>query len=102
MALPEIVLFADVNCTGDHTHVFETKAYIGENFNDKVSSFVILEGYWTFFADAEFGRPMGLKAPPGGTLGPGIYNSIEAFTALGPGTNDQLSSLRHVPKPLFP
>ncbi len=75
-------------------HVCEGLSYIGDYFNDVTSSFIILAGNWQFFIDAGFENQMG---PGGGkTLGPGVYNWIEATTALGPGTNDRLSSLKPV------
>ena len=87
----QVILFADANCSGNHTHVYESQAFISW-FNDVTSSFVVLEGNWEFFVDADFVGQMG---PGGGIiLGPGVYNSIEA--ALGPNTNDRLSSLRLV------
>ena len=78
-----IILFADVNCTGEHMHVFMNFPYL-HNFNDKTSSFVILEGNWQFFLDANWVGQMGTGS--GATLGPGVYPWIE--NALGPGTND--------------
>ena len=90
MALPHIILFADVNCMDQHTHVCEAQSYVGDAMNDKTSSFIILEGNWAFFANAGFNGPMG----GGKVLGPGVYNWIEDGTALGVSSNDILSSLR--------
>ena len=94
MAIPEVILFADINCGGAHTHVCEGLSYIGDYFNDVTSSFIVLEGNWQFFVDAGFAGQMG--AGGGKTLGPGVYNWIEANTCLGPQTNDRLSSLKPV------
>ena len=97
MATPHIILFADSNCSGAHTHVFEELSYIGSYFNDITSSFVILEGNWEFFQDANFVNQMGNFAQGhSGTLGPGIYNWIEDPNALGGSTNDKLSSSKPV------
>ena len=97
MATPHIILFADLNCGGQHTHVCEGLTFIGSYFNDITSSFVILEGNWQFFEDANFVNQMGnFSAGHSGTLGPGIYNWIEDPNALGSGTNDRLSSLKPV------
>ena len=60
-------------------------------FNDKTSSFVIVEGQWEFFEDSNF---IGKLGP---TRGPGRYSWVEDPTALGPGSNDKISSLRSVP-----
>ena len=97
MATPHIILFADINCSGGHTHVCESLSYIGDYFNDVTSSFIILEGNWQFFTDENFQNQMGDFAQgESGTLGPGIYNWIEASNCLGGGTNDALSSLQPV------
>lgn len=94
MPIPQVILFQDRNCTGNHTHVCETMNYIGDYFNDRTSSFVIVEGRWEFFVDAGFVGQMG---PGGGRiLGPGVYNWIEDSSALGPNSNDRLSSLKSV------
>jgi hypothetical protein len=92
MAGPHITLYEDVNCSGREMDVFEPLSYVGDKFNDITSSFVILEGTWAFFKDANFQGQLGT----GGNvvLGPGTYNWIE--DALGPGSNDTLSSLRPV------
>lgn len=97
MATPHIILFADMNCSGAHTHVCEGLSYIGDYFNDVTSSFIILEGNWQFFQDANFANQMGDFAQNhSGTLGPGVYNWIEDPNALGGSTNDRLSSLKPV------
>lgn len=103
MAIPHIILFADANCGGNHTHVCESMLFIGE-FNDVTSSFIILEGVWEFFADANYKNQLGsvfAQDESGvphafGQLGPGVYNWIEDPKALGPNSNDSLSSLKPV------
>ena len=102
MAIPHVILFADGNCSGNHTHVREALEYIGDYFNDVTSSFIILEGNWQFFADANYKNQMisvlsdvGVEGATG-TLGPGVYNWIEDRNTLGPNTNDRLSSLKPV------
>ena len=81
-------------------HVCEALEYIGDAFNDVTSSFIILEGNWRFYRDANFQNQMmdpfnELNIPATqGILGPGVYNWIEDRNALGPNTNDQLSSLK--------
>ncbi len=59
MAIPHVVLFANANCTGGHFHVFEAQTNLAGVFSDVTSSFVILEGNWQFFADANFQSQMG-------------------------------------------
>jgi hypothetical protein len=89
MAIPHIILYPDVGLTGaNHLHVF-TQIHWLAGWNDMVTSFVILEGNWEFFFDVDFNNQMG---GAGTKLGPGVYTWIEA--ALGPGTNDRMTSLR--------
>jgi hypothetical protein len=97
MALPHIILFADITCSGAHTHINEAISSLESSFNDITSSFVILEGNWEFFEDINFANQMGnFAGGHSGTLGPGVYNWIEDANALGGDTNDKLSSLRPV------
>ena len=99
MVTPHIILFMDINCGGNHTHVCESQPYIGGQYNDQTSSFVILAGNWKFFKDAGAnGQPGENQMGPNGgvTLGPGVYNWIEAANCLGAGTNDQLSAVQSV------
>ena len=96
--MAEIVLYVDVNFGGLHTHLYETTADfthlalggvgsgIGGNWNDKVSSFVILSGHWQAFRDINF------QVPQGEVLGPGLYPWVETFGI----DNDSMSSIRLV------
>jgi hypothetical protein len=83
MPVPQAILFVDVNLHGGHKHVHESVSVLSD-FNDVTSSIVITEGTWTFFRDANF------SPGPGITLGPGIYNSVEAVGI----DNDAISSVR--------
>ena len=96
--MAEIVLYVDANFGGLHTHLYETTADftqlalggvgsgIGGNWNDKVSSFVIVSGRWQSFRDINF------QVPQGTVLGPGIYPWVEALGI----DNDSMSSVRLV------
>jgi Beta/Gamma crystallin len=86
-----LILFADSNCSGAHKHVFESKSFLSD-FNDVVSSFVILSGQWQFFVDANFVGQVPATGPT--SIGPGVYNSVTAV--LGTNTNDRISSVRAV------
>jgi hypothetical protein len=106
MAQPHLILYIDGNFGGLHTHVFQdtpdfTKlalggvdSGIGGDWNDKVSSFVIVSGRWQFFKDVNF-KPAPLPFPFG--LGPGIYPSVEAVGI----DNDSLSSVKVVAETPF-
>jgi hypothetical protein len=90
--MAHVILFEHANFHGQHKHVFGTENNLNASddnfFNDKVSSMVILDGRWEFFKDSN------QIAKLGPTLGPGNYPSV--LTALGAGSNDQISSLRSV------
>jgi|SRR5215469_4727552 len=98
--MPELILYVDRDFGGLHTHLFESTADftqlalggvnsgIGGNWNDIVSSFVIVSGVWQFFHDINF---QFLQGNPAG-LGPGLYSWVEDFGI----DNDQLSSVRLV------
>ena len=88
--MAHIILFEHINCRGAHKHVFgaENNLASGDDnwFNDKTSSFVILEGRWVFYRDINYAGPAST------VLGPGKYNWSETFGI----PNDSLSSLRSV------
>lgn len=98
--MAEIILYVDSNFGGLHTHMFQSTSDftqvalggkgsgINGNWNDQVSSFVIVSGVWQFFVDVQFGRQQG--APQG--LGPGLYSFVEDFGI----DNDALSSIQLV------
>jgi Beta/Gamma crystallin len=102
--MAHIILYIDANFGGLHTHVFDAvdnlqnialggvDSGIDGDWNDKVSSFVILEGNWQFFENWRFDTPLGI----GNTLGPGFYPWIEDAGACGHRSNDRLTSLRPV------
>ena len=99
MAQPHLIVYIDANFGGLHTHIFGDTARftqlalggvnsgVGGDWNDKVSSFVIVSGIWQFFKDENF-QPAPLPFPQG--LGPGLYPWVEAVGI----DNDSLSSVR--------
>jgi hypothetical protein len=97
MATHEAIIYVDTEFGGLHTHLFQsvedfTKLALGGvnsgisgNWNDKVSSFVIVSGRWQFYTD------VGFSGPEGPVLGPGLH------PVLPPGiTNDSISSAKAV------
>jgi hypothetical protein len=88
--MPEAILFENANFHGRHKHVFGPEPNLNapddNYFNDKVSSFVILDGNWSFYGNS------GFNAPYAPVLGPGLYPSV---TAAGI-KNDDVSSLQPV------
>ena len=87
--MAHVILFENANFHGAHKHVFTREPNLNaadDNFfNDRVSSLVVLEGNWAFYADATFKR----QYPP--ILGPGLYPGLPAGIK-----NDDMSSLQAV------
>jgi Beta/Gamma crystallin len=96
--MAEIVLYVDSGFGGLHTHLYESTSDftklalggvgsgVGGNWNDIVSSFVIVSGHWQAFRDINF------QVPQGEVLGPGLYSFVEPFGI----DNDSMSSIRLV------
>lgn len=86
--MAQVILFEHSNFHGNHKHLFNTEANLNAQddnwFNDKVSSFVILEGNWQFFKDSNF------SGTASRIMGPGKYNWVEAFGIA----NDSISSVK--------
>jgi len=53
-------------------------------FNDAVSSFVVMKGFWKLFRDGNFANPYD------GEFGPGVYEWTENYGVR----NDEMSSLK--------
>ena len=74
--LPQIIVFKDAgfNQFGEGaTMSFPPGwgySYVGDNWNDSISSVIVLSGTWQFFENAGFG---GARA----TVGPGWYQFVE-------------------------
>src|SRR5262249_45318898 len=74
--MAHVILFENAQFHGQHKHVFRAEPNLNATddnlFDDKVSSLVVLEGNWSFYADSKFQR----QYPP--VLGPGLYPSLPA------------------------
>jgi hypothetical protein len=85
--MAHVILFEHAQFHGQHKHVFRAEPNLNaadDNFfNDKVSSLVVLEGNWAFYADSKFQRQYPL------ILGPGLYPGLPAGIK-----NDDMSSLQ--------
>lgn len=75
-AIPQAIVFLDTNFEGNHAHFFDSNPDLtsGSNeWNDDISSIVVIYGNWSFFADPE---GAGETENPHITLGPGIYPDV--------------------------
>ena len=103
--MAHVILFEHQRFRGRHRHLFQTELDLNSgnpggsdlpgdiSVNDRTSSICILAGHWEFFRDprlvAKFGR----------TLGPGLYAHVTDASALGLGSEDQITSIRLVSDP---
>ncbi|HWD39885.1 MAG TPA: peptidase inhibitor family I36 protein [Fimbriimonas sp.] len=70
LILPDITVYEDIDYGGNAWRTSFAYSYVGDDWNDKISSFVIHAGYFQFYADANFITPVG------GLLGPGYYHWV--------------------------
>lgn len=91
-ACGEVILFEHTGFRGLHKHVYRNEPNLNDPedyfFNDRISSFVILEGIWEFYQHSNYLNPYVV-------LGPGLYPDLKAVGI----ENDQISSLRCSNKP---
>ena len=84
-----IIIFEHRDFRGRHRHIFGQEANLnnGEDntLNDRMSSFVVLSGNWSFFRHSNFVEQVG-----GHAFGPGQYEFVGNFAI----PNDAVSSLR--------
>ncbi|KAB8318710.1 hypothetical protein SD81_014885 [Tolypothrix campylonemoides VB511288] len=82
--MAQIEIFSDPNFAGDASGVLtDEKPYVGDFWNDKISSIKVYSGTWQFFEHANFqGRNF--------QLGPGEYSQ------LNNATNDTISSFKPI------
>ena len=85
--MPHIILFDDVNFKGGHKHVFQNEAFL-DDFNDRASSLIVLEGVWQCFEDANFAGRQSMQ------LGPGLYPQVDDPQRVNI-DNDSISSVKH-------
>lgn len=85
--MAHLIIFEHKDFRGAHRHLFKSerdlKASDDNFFNDKISSFVILEGHWQFH-EQKNGEPTNFPV-----LGQGYYPSVQQIGI----TNDSVSSI---------
>jgi hypothetical protein len=88
--MAHIILFEHTNFHGAHKHVLSAEPALNAKednfFNDKVSSFAVLEGNWALYRDP------GFQSQYQPILGPGLYPHLDAVQIK----NDDMSSLQPV------
>jgi hypothetical protein len=84
VVLPEIEVFEHVDFGGDHWRTSFGYSYVGDDWNDKISSFIIYSGSFQFFEHANFGHSSWSPV----TLGPGHYRWVADVGII----NDSISS----------
>lgn len=85
-----IVLFEHKDLRGHHRHIFVEESNLNHgddnSLNDRVSSFVVLEGTWRFYRHSHY------EVPYRGDFSPGVYRWVRDYGV----ENDDISSLKCV------
>ena len=81
--LPELIIYDHTGFKGAYARTNLSFHYIGDFWNDRISSIIIVSGVWRFFRDEYY-------KGPSWDLGPGYYESF--FTEKGP--DDVVSSFQ--------
>lgn len=89
--LPEVVVYEHINFnSGQSGWEFRTNlevVYIGDDWNDQISSIVVVSGTWRFYNNVGFDESGGYK-----DLGPGAYARVEDYE-IG---NDTITSFKPI------
>jgi hypothetical protein len=90
--MPEIIVYKDTNFQGDSWLTSLPPGwgwnYVGDNWNDSISSVIILSGTWTFFENGGFDQSANFR-----TVGPGWYTFVQNPQFGGGMQNDTISSI---------
>jgi hypothetical protein len=88
MTLPEIVVFWDINFGGESLRTNLSSSYVGNHWNDEISSIIVVSGTWEFYEHSNFGGAVSKR------LTPGYYSWVENSNVNI--ANDSISSFRCV------
>jgi hypothetical protein len=86
-SIPEIVVYWDINFQGESWRTNLDYSYVGDHWNDQISSIIVVSGQWQFYVDAGYQYP-----EPNHPLGPNYYANVEAVGIK----NDSISSFKCV------
>ncbi|GAA3959310.1 peptidase inhibitor family I36 protein [Mucilaginibacter dorajii] len=84
--LPEVVVYWDINFGGANFRTNLNITYVGDAWNDQISSFIVVSGRWQFYKD------INLTTPVGPVFSPGYYSWVENYGI----PNDSISSFQCV------
>ena len=87
--LPEIVLYEHINFEGANFRTNLSHLYVGDDWNDRISSFIVVRGVWEIFRHINYGDKLGTGTQ---RFGPGYYNWVVDVGI----PNDHISSFRAV------
>ena len=82
LRLPEIVIYDHVGFKGAYARTNLSFHYLGDFWNDRISSLIVVSGVWRFYRDEYYKGDHW-------DLGPGFY---ECFFTEGPGRRRQFLS----------
>ena len=76
--IPEIIVYTEENFRGKEFRTNCDVSFVGDDFNGKIKSIIIISGIWEFYKDAEF-RIGNLKNHKNSRLlNPGYYKKWES------------------------
>jgi hypothetical protein len=86
VGLPEVVVFSESSFGGDEWRTNLNFSWVGSDWNDAISSIIVISGTWQFYGDAGFS---GTYSRP---LSPGYYPFVQDdFVNI---RNDSISSFK--------
>ena len=83
--LPEVIIYDHVGFKGAYARTNLSFHFLGDFWNDRISSVIVVSGVWRFYRDEYYKGDYW-------DLGPGFYESF--FTAAGP--DDVVSSFQAI------
>ena len=83
--LPELIIYDHVGFKGAYARTNLSYHFLGDFWNDRISSLIVVSGVWRFYRDEYYKGDHW-------DLGPGFYESF--FTAAGP--DDVVSSFQAI------
>ena len=69
--LPEVVVFSDINFGGGEWRTNLDVSYVGDGWNDSISSIIVVSGTWQFFENSNF------EGARSNLITPGYYPWVE-------------------------